>query len=71
MCGCLSRAPLVGTWPATQACALDWEWNRQPFDLQARTESTELCQPGQITSKTFDKLRRLTTGTLCGNILQS
>ena len=22
MCGCLSSAPLLGTWPATQACAL-------------------------------------------------
>ena len=48
MCGCLSRAPFLrgGTWPATQACALDWESNRQHFGLQARTQSTELCQPG-------------------------
>ena len=22
MCGCLSRTPLLGTWPNTQACAL-------------------------------------------------
>ena len=22
MCGCLSSTPLLGTWPATQACAL-------------------------------------------------
>ena len=29
------RRPLVGVWPATQACALDWEANPQPFGLQA------------------------------------
>ena len=23
--------PLLGTWPTTQACALDWELNWQPF----------------------------------------
>ena len=27
--------PLLGTWPATQACALDWESNQWPFALQA------------------------------------
>ena len=48
MCGCLSRAPLLGTWPATQACALDWELNQQPFSSQAGAQSTELCQPGCI-----------------------
>ena len=48
MCGCLSCAPLLETWPATQACALDWESNWRPFALQARTQSTVLCQPGQI-----------------------
>ena len=26
--------PLLGTWPATQACALDWESNQQPFGSQ-------------------------------------
>ena len=28
ICGCLSRTPPLGTWPATQACALDWELNQ-------------------------------------------
>ena len=31
----------------TQACALDWESNRQPFVSQTCTQSTELHQPGQ------------------------
>ena len=38
--------PQPGTWPATQACALDWESNWQPFDSQASTQSTEPHQPG-------------------------
>ena len=25
------ECPLLGTWPATQACALDWESNQRPF----------------------------------------
>ena len=33
ICGCLSHAPLLGTWLATQACALDWESNWRPFGL--------------------------------------
>ena len=40
------RAPLLRTWPATQACALDWESNRQPFGSQACTQSTKPHQPG-------------------------
>ena len=39
MCGCLSRAPFLGgTWPATQACALDWE-------SKNRTGNTLVCRP--------------------------
>ena len=38
--------PLLGTWPATQACAPDWELNWQPFDSQASTQSIESHQPG-------------------------
>ena len=38
--------PLLGTWPPTQACALDWELNRQSFGSQAGTQSTEPHQPG-------------------------
>ena len=41
MCGCL-----LATWPASQARALDWESNQQPFGLQAHAQSTELHQPG-------------------------
>ena len=40
--------PLLGTWPATQACALDWESNQRSFGLQASTQSTEPHQSGLI-----------------------
>ena len=46
MCGSLMCAPSLGTWPATQACALDQESNQQPLGLQAGTQSTEPHQPG-------------------------
>ena len=45
ICGCLTH-PLLGTWPETQACSLDWELNQWPFDLQAGVQSTEPHQPG-------------------------
>ena len=45
-CVIASGMPPVGTWSATQACTLDWELNKQPFDLQAGTQSTEPHQPG-------------------------
>ena len=45
MCGCLSR-PLLGTWPATQACALT-ELTRELFGSQPGTQSTEPHQPEQ------------------------
>ena len=45
--------PLLGTWPATQACVLDWESNQQPFGLQASTQSTEPHQPGLWTCSVF------------------
>ena len=41
--------PLLGTWSATQACALDWESHWRPFGSQACTESSELHQPGLTT----------------------
>ena len=31
------ECPLLGTWPATQTCALDWESNWPPFGLQVCT----------------------------------
>ena len=37
---------LLGSWPTTQASALDWESNRLPCDLQAGMQSTEPHQPG-------------------------
>ena len=40
--------PLLGTWPATQACAPDWETNGQPFGPQVSAQSTKAHQPGQI-----------------------
>ena len=40
LCGCLLHAPLLGTWPATQACALDWESNW--------TSSPLVCGPNSI-----------------------
>ena len=39
--------PLLGTWPATQAC-VDRELNWQPFGLQAGAQSTETHQPGLL-----------------------
>ena len=41
--------PLLGTWPTTQACAL---MGKQPFGLQAGTQSTEPHQPGPDISST-------------------
>ena len=38
--------PQLETWPATQACALNWELNQQLFGSQAGTQSTEPYQPG-------------------------
>ena len=38
--------PLLGTWPTTQACALGWDSNWQPFDLQAGSQSAEPYLPG-------------------------
>ena len=31
MCGCLSHAPYLGTWPATQSCALTGNWTSDPL----------------------------------------
>ena len=38
----------LGIWPATQACALDWESNRQPFDLQAGTQPLSHVSQGSM-----------------------
>ena len=47
MCGCLSCAPSLGTWPATQACALTG--NRTGNSgLQSGPQSTEPHQPSVL-----------------------
>ena len=38
--------PLLGTWPITWACVLDWEAKQWPFGSQAGTQSTEPHQLG-------------------------
>ena len=69
MCGCLSHAPQLGIWHATQACSLDWELNPQPFGLQACIQYTESYQPGQqynfkceVSNKTLkNKIEKITS----------
>ena len=39
---------LLGTWPATQARALDWELNQRPFGSQTGTQPIKPHQPGLI-----------------------
>ena len=34
------KCPLLGSWPTTQARALDWELNQRPLGSQARTQPT-------------------------------
>ena len=50
--------PLLGTQPATQAWALDWELSKQPFGSQAGTQSTEPYQPG-LERKIFNLIHPL------------
>ena len=45
----------------------DWEWNQQPFGLQAGTQSTEPHQPGQI-ALIFSIKLNLTFLTYCFHI---
>ena len=40
---------LLGIWPSTQACALDWESNQQPFDLKAGTQPLSHTSQGSVT----------------------
>ena len=50
-CVLASPCPLLGTWPTTQACALDWESNQQSFGSQAHTQYTEVHQPRPMSFK--------------------
>ena len=45
-CVVASRTPPTGDPAHIPGMCPDWELNRQPFGLQARTQSTELHQPG-------------------------
>ena len=49
MCGLLLTCPLLGTWLATQACALTGNQTSN-FGSQAGTQSTEPHQPGLLNS---------------------
>ena len=51
--------PLLGTWPTTQACALDWELKQWPFDSQFSAQSTQPYQPGLFIY--FFTVRQLST----------
>ena len=42
--------PLPGTWPSTQAYALNWELNWRHFDLQASTQPLSHNSQGSIMS---------------------
>ena len=47
MCGLPFACPLLGAWPATQACALTGNWTcAWLFGWQASSQSTEPHQPG-------------------------
>ena len=47
--GCLLRAPQLGTWPTTQACALTGNQNRRSFGPRD-VQSTEPHQSGLLSS---------------------
>ena len=48
MCGCLSRAPSLGTWPATQACALTGNWTSDPLLLRPVLNPLSYTSQGYI-----------------------
>ena len=52
--------PRLRNWPVTQACALEWESNQQPFDSQASTQPlshTSLGNKQRILNTTREKQR--------------
>ena len=61
--------PLLGTWPATQACGGD-KSNQPPFGLQASTQSTKPHQPGHVilTFTFLLCLECLVSGLSCGSM---
>ena len=62
--------PSLGTWPATQACALDRASNQQPFASQASTQPTKPHQPGHyfhiffVRKIVHSRVKRLSQATL-------
>ena len=57
MCGCLSRALLLGTVRYNPGMSPDWESNQRPFGLRAGTQSTEPHQPGLM--EAFSRKQKL------------
>ena len=51
MCGCFLCAPQLGTWPATQACALTENWTSDP--LVCRLALNLWATPARAFSKIF------------------
>ena len=48
MCDCLTHTHPTGDLACNPGICPDWESNWQPFGSQARTQSTELHQPGLV-----------------------
>ena len=48
MCGYLLRAPLLGIWPSTQACAQDWESNLPALNPLSHTSQGEWFRKMEI-----------------------
>ena len=72
MCGCLSSTtPPLGIWPATQACALDWELNQQPFGSHSGSQCIEPHQPGLSMGLLYMLLDDLSTSFPCYHPISS
>ena len=51
--------PLLGTWPATQACDLTGNQTSNPLVLEASTQSTDPHQPGLVNFFMWSNIRNL------------
>ena len=71
--------PILGTWPATQARAVDWESNQRLFGSQASAQSPEPHQPrahlsfltGTFTLFTFNIMTDVSLSLLSYHVLFS